>query len=210
MKTAKYNYSKAQNSFFDSINNQQSRFYTNIMMPISQQQQMPKRANIFLGNESAYHAKGAGPNNQNGGHYFEQQMNLNGIGLSNHNNSSGRQRFAPYPFYKRSYAHTLVPPMNQRFYNYQQQSQQSQTMSSSNLLNISDQGSPADASFRLVDICLLKHFNIQINQVITCLIVENEEKKKCNLVPTKNLRKINKTIQCKQPFKIFAKMKYFC
>lgn len=146
MKTAKYNYSKAQHSFFDSINNQQSRFYTNIMMPISQQQQMPKRGNIFLGNENAYHPKGNAANNPNGGNYYEQQLNLNGIGSSNHNNS-GRQRFAPYPFYKRSYAHTLVQPMNQRFYNYQQQSQQSQTMSSSNLLNISDQGSPAETSF---------------------------------------------------------------
>lgn len=151
MKTTKYNYNKAQHSFFDSINNQQSRFYTNIMMPVSQQQQMPKRGgNIFLGNENAYYAKGNAANNQSGGYYeHQQQLNLNGIGISNHNNP-GRQRFAPYPFYKRSYAHTLVQPMNQRFYNYQQQSQQPQTMASSNLLNLSDQGSPADTSFRWV------------------------------------------------------------
>lgn len=152
MKAAKYNYNKAQYSFFDSINNQQSRFYTNNMMPISQQQQsqMPKRGNLYVGNENAYYPKGNGANG--GGYYYDhtQQMNLN-IGLSNHNNS-GRQRFAPYPYYKRSYANTLVQSMNQRFYNYQQQSQQPQTISSSSLVNISDQGSSADASFRLVTV----------------------------------------------------------
>lgn len=118
------------------------------MMPISQQQQMPKRGNLYVGNENAYYSSGNCVNNPNAGNYYEhsQQINLNGIGLMNHYNS-GRQRFTPYPYYKRSYANTLVQPMNQRFFNYQQQPQ---VMSSSNLVNISDQGSPADASFRLV------------------------------------------------------------
>lgn len=153
MKNTKYNYNKSSHAFFDSINQQQSKFYANNnMMPMLQQQMPSKRsgANIFIGNENMYYGNGIESNNQNGCHYYDhipQHINSNGTMLTNHNVvSGGRQRYAPYSYQKRSYDQP-------RFYNYAQPSQQqTQALVSSNLLNISEQNSPADSSFRLVQV----------------------------------------------------------
>lgn len=163
MKNTKYNYNKSSQAFFDSIN-QQPKFYANNMMPMSQHKmQMPSKrgaANMFVGNENMYYANGIDVSNQNGCHYYDQaqqqqqqHINSNGMVLSNHNMAGGsRQRYAPYSYQKRLYDHALPPPAKQpRFYNYAQQSQpQTQALVSSNLVNISEQNSPADSSFRLV------------------------------------------------------------
>lgn len=168
MKNTKYNYSKSSQAFFDSIN-QQPKFYANNMMPMSQHKmQMPSKrggANMFIGNENMYYANGIDVSNQNGCHYYDQaqqqqqhHLNSNAMVLSNHNMASGgggggRQRYAPYSYQKRSYDHAIPPPAKQpRFYNYAQASQQQKTqpLVSSNLVNLSEQNSPADSSFKLV------------------------------------------------------------
>lgn len=155
MKNTKYNnYNKQSHAFFDSINQQQSKFYANNMMPMPhhlQQQQMPSKrngANMFIGNENMYYGNGIESNNQNGCHYYDhipQHINPNGTMLTNHNVvNGGRQRYAPYSYQKRSYDQP-------RFYNYAQSSQQqTKALVSSNLVNISEPNSPADSSFRLV------------------------------------------------------------
>lgn len=166
MKNSKYNYNKSSQAFFDSIN-QQPKFYANNMMPMAQHKpQMPSKraaAAMFVGNENMYYPNGIDVSNQNGCHYYDQaqqqqqhqqqNINSNGIALSNHNMAGGsRQRYAPYSYQKRSYDHALPLAVKQpRFYNYAQQSQpQTQALVSSNLVNISEQNSPADSSFRLV------------------------------------------------------------
>lgn len=157
MKTTKYNYNKAQYSFADPVNaQQQSRFYKNLMMPTGTNQHIPKKSNVLVGNTgNFYYAKGNGSNNNlnipNNSHFNQQTQQLNGgiMGLTNHNRSS-RQRFAPYPFYKRSYAHAVMQPTAQRCYNFQLQSQQ-QAMASNNLVNIANQSatslSPTDSAY---------------------------------------------------------------
>lgn len=150
MKTTKYNYSNAQYSFADPINAQQSRFYKNIMMPATHQQHIPKKTNVLVGNTgNFYYAKAnGGNNNQNNVHFNQQtpQSSAGIMGLTNPNRL-GRQRFAPYPFYKRSYAHTVLQPTAQRCYNFQQQ----QVMASNNLVNIANQSSasasPSDSVY---------------------------------------------------------------
>lgn len=164
MNTPKCHFNKTQfHPIVDSINAQPSRFYKNVMMPASQQQpQMLKRSNVFYGgNEPYYYSKGNCPNNLNANHFYEksQQINSGAIGSTNHSNT-GRQRFAPYPFYKRSYAHTLMQS-NQRAYGYQLQTQhQGSAMVPSNLLNISEQSAssvlPTDSLYRCV--AILFHF----------------------------------------------------
>lgn len=154
MNTPKGIFNKTQYPFADSISAQQSQFFKNVMIPaVQQQRQMMKRSNVFYGgNEHYYYPKGNGANNLNGNHFYEksQQMNSGAIGSGSHNNI-GRQRFAPYPFYKRSYAHTLMQS-NQRVYNYQMQTQQQgSAMVSSNLVNSSEQNaSPTDPLYRCV------------------------------------------------------------
>lgn len=163
MKNTKYNYNKASHAFFDSINHQKSKFYANNMMPMPQQMPSKSRggngggANMFIGgNENMYYVNGIEANNQNGCHYYDpipQHVNANGMMLTNHNmagGGGGRQRYAPYSYQKRSYEHSSLPPVKQsRFYNYNQTSQQqTQPLVSSNLVNISEQSSPADSSFR--------------------------------------------------------------
>lgn len=163
MKNTKYNYNKASNAFFDSINHQQSKFYANNMMPMPQQ--MPSKrggGKMFMGgNENMYYVNGIEANNQNGCHYYDpipQHVNANGMMLTNHNmaggggggGGGGRQRYAPYSYQKRSYDHTSLPSAKQaRFYNYNQSSQQqTQALVSSNLVNLTEPNSPADSSFR--------------------------------------------------------------
>lgn len=155
MKTTKY---KTQYSFADSLNAPQSRFYKNIMMPATHQQHIPKKINVLVGNTgNFYYAKAnGGNNNQNNAHFNQQTQQLSAgiMGLTNPNRSS-RQRFAPYPFYKRSYAHTVMQPTPQRCYNFQLQSQQ-QVMASNNLVNIANQSSasvsPSDSDYGWVSI----------------------------------------------------------
>lgn len=140
MKTTKYSYNKTQYPFVDSINAQQPRFCKNIVMPALHQQHIPKNTNVLVGNSgNFYHAKGNGNNNgQNNLHFKQQTQQLNAgiVGLTN--NRSSRQRFTPYPFYKRSYDHTVMQPTPQRCYNFQVQSQQ-QSMASSSLVSITGQ-----------------------------------------------------------------------
>lgn len=164
MKNTKYNHIKSSQAFFDSINQQQSKFYANNMMPMPQHKpQMPSKrsgANMFIGNENMYYPNGIDVSNQNGCHYYDQaqqqqqqHINSNGMVLTNHNMAvGGRQRYAPYSYQKRSYDLALPPPAKQpRFYNYTQSSQQqTQALVSSNLVNISELNSSADSSFRLV------------------------------------------------------------
>ena len=174
MKNTKYNYNKSSHAFFDSINQQQSKFYANNMMPMSQQKpQMPLKrggSNIFMGNENVYYVNGIDVSNQNGCHYYDQaqqqqqqqqqqHINSNAMVLTNHNMASGgRQRYAPYSYQKRSYDHALPPAKQPRFYNYSQPSQ-SQALVSSNLMNISaEQNSPSESSFRLVSVCSFKNY----------------------------------------------------
>lgn len=149
MKNSKYNYNKTAHAFFDSINQQQTKFYANNIMPMAQQQQqMPSKrggTNIFIGNENMYYTSGIDANNLNGCHYYEhaqQHINSNGMGPTNHNLASGggRQRYAPYSYPKRSYDHTLPPVKQSRFYNYAQP----------NLVNVSELQSPSDSTLRLV------------------------------------------------------------
>lgn len=159
MKNTKYNYNKSSQAFFDSINQQQSKFYANNMMPMPQHkpQMQSKRgvANNYIGNENMYYSAGVDVSNQNGCHYYDQaqqHINPNGMVLTNHSVAGGgRQRYAPYSYQKRSYDHALPPAKQPRLYNYNQPSQpQTQALVSSNLLNISEQNSPADSSFKLV------------------------------------------------------------
>lgn len=167
MKNTKHNYNKSSQAFFDSIN-QQPKFYANNMMPMPSSQHKPSKrggANMFVGNENMYYnANGIDVSNQNGCHYYDQaqqQQHNNSMGmvLTNHNMASGlsggggRQRYTPYSYQKRSYDHALPPPAKQpRFYNYAQaaQQQQIQPLISSNLLNMSEQNSPENSSFKLV------------------------------------------------------------
>lgn len=162
MKTNKYNYNKGQHSFADTTNAQQSRFYKNIMMPATHQQHVLKKGSVLIGNTgNYYYAKGNGNSiNQNNAHFNQQTQQLNAgiMGLENHNRSS-RQRFAPYPFYKRSYAHAVMQQQtNQRCYNFQSQQQ---AMTSTNLANMaanqsSASLSPTDSAYGWV--CIFFHF----------------------------------------------------
>ncbi|XP_055307961.1 meiosis regulator and mRNA stability factor 1-like [Sitodiplosis mosellana] len=141
MKATKYSYNKAQQPFVETMNSQQSRFYKNILIPPTHQQPILRKGNTALTNTDSYHyIRGNTVNAQNNPQFYQNshKINTGGMAVFNHNTSS-RQRFAPYPSHKRSYAHALVQPTNICYYNYQSQMQQQ--AQSSNHLNIINQSS---------------------------------------------------------------------
>lgn len=148
MKSVKYNYNKSQQSFVDTIS-QQSRFCRNTHIPSTHRYPIPMKDNTFSTNMEGSNYARNGANGQNIGHFYLHPQQSN-TGISNHTNSS-RQRFAPYPPFKRSYAHALMQPMNIRYLNYQSQMQQ--TTASPNHVNIMDHQSsfimpPNDSTYR--------------------------------------------------------------
>lgn len=152
MKATKYSYNKSQYPFVETINSQQSRFYKNVMIPPTHQQPILRKGNTALTNTDSYHyIRGNTVNIQNNPQFYQNshKLSTSGMAVFNHNTSS-RQRFAPYPCNKRSYAHALMQPTNICYYNYQPQMQQQAT--SSNHLNIitqnSSTASPTDSIHR--------------------------------------------------------------
>lgn len=144
MKPTKYSYNKSQHIFVDAM--PQSRFYKNINAPTHRQSNAMKDNSFITNMESSnYIRSNGGITSQNIGYFYHQTQQI-GNGLATHNT---RQRFAPYPPFKRSYANTLMQPMNIRYYNYQSQIQQQQT--SSTHMNPVDQNSmntsPIESSF---------------------------------------------------------------
>lgn len=100
---ASIKYRNAQYTFNDSINGQpQPRPYKNsISIPTSTQQSVVH-----------HYAKENGVNsNQASTNFYHQSQQMMNSGLV-----GTRQRFAPYPFYKRSYAHALVQPTTNHRY----------------------------------------------------------------------------------------------
>lgn len=136
MKSAKYNYNKA-NSIVETIP-QQSKLYKNTI-PTANRQIITKEDNTLIANmDTTNYIRGNGVGNKNIGPFYQSQQIIAGVpSISTHNSS--RLRFTPYPHYKRSYAHTLMQPINIRYYNYQSQLLQQTT--SSNNLNMMDQSS---------------------------------------------------------------------
>lgn len=142
MKATKYNH-----PFTETINPSQSRFFKNVMIPPTHQQPMVRKGNT---DDSFHYIRGNTVTAQNNPQFYQNshKINTNGMAIFNHNTSS-RQRFAPYPSHKRSYAHALIQPTNICYYNYQPQMQQ---QISSNRINIVNQSalitSPTDSIYR--------------------------------------------------------------
>lgn len=138
MKATKYGYNKPQHPFVETINSQQSRFYKNVMIPPTHQQPMKGNTAVLTN----HYIRG---NTVNPPQFYQ---NSHKMAVFNHNTSI-RQRFAPYPSQKRSYAHALMQPTNICYYNYQSNMQMQQLAISSNIFNQSSMTtSPTDSIYR--------------------------------------------------------------
>lgn len=136
MKATKYSFNKTQRQFVETTNPQQSRFYKNVIVPATHQKSIHKKPNTTIISTESYHfIRENSENIQNNNQCYQNSHKLNTAGMEIFNpNSSNRQRFAPYPSHKRSYAHAMTEPTNICYYNYQPQIQQQEM--SSNQLNL--------------------------------------------------------------------------